>query len=109
MLCKCVKGDPQQLLICRQKTTQNQMTSNNLQCEIDFTQKQIPRKTEKFSLLSANKVFAWHVKNIGAHFLIYNLGSKGPLSRLYIVHMKHHKLCDVLRPLSEILSRAPKF
>jgi len=32
------------------------MTSNNLQCEMDFhTKKHIPRQKEKFKLLSANE------------------------------------------------------
>jgi len=32
----CAKGDPLITLMCRQRTTQNQITSNNLQCEMDF-------------------------------------------------------------------------
>jgi len=36
---------------------------------------------------------------------------KDALLRPHIVHMKYHKMCDVLEvePLSEILSRSPKF
>jgi len=46
------------------------MTSNNLQCEMDFYAKANSQKNEKFNLLSANKVFVYYVQNIGPAFLI---------------------------------------
>jgi len=45
-MCKCSK----------QIKIKNKMISSNLQYEMDFTQKQIPRQNEKFNLLSADEV-----------------------------------------------------
>jgi len=37
------------------------MTSNNLQCEVNFYAEANSPTKQKFNLLSVNKVFVWHV------------------------------------------------
>jgi len=35
-MCKCAKRAPQQVLKCRQQTIKKKVSSNKLQCEINF-------------------------------------------------------------------------
>jgi len=56
IMCKCAKRGPSKNLMCRQRTILNQITSNDLPCEMDFHAEANFQQNEKLNLLSANKL-----------------------------------------------------